>query len=97
MEKLKKHNWFGNIRELRHTIEKAVILAEGNTLTAADIIFYTKSPVREEPEIFNLEENEKRIISLALSRCRGNISLTAKKLGINRSTLYDKMKKYGLQ
>jgi two-component system response regulator HydG len=97
MEKLKKHNWFGNIRELQHTIEKAVILAESNILTPADIVFYTKSPVREEPESFNLEENERRIISLALSRCRGNVSLTAKKLGINRSTLYDKMKKYGLQ
>lgn len=97
MERLKKHNWFGNIRELQHTIEKAVILAEGSILTPADIVFYTKSPVREEPEIFNLEENEKRIISLALSRCNGNVSLTSKKLGINRSTLYDKMKKYGLQ
>ena len=97
MEKLKKHNWFGNIRELQHTIEKTVILAESNMLTPADIIFYTKSPAKEEPESFNLEENEKRIISLALSRCRGNISLTARKLGINRSTLYDKMKKYGLQ
>jgi len=97
MEKLKKHNWFGNIRELQHTIEKAVILAEGSILTPADIVFYTNSPVREEPEIFNLVENERRIISLALSRCSGNVSLTAKKLGINRSTLYDKMKKYGLQ
>ncbi|KPK83637.1 MAG: AAA family ATPase [Bacteroides sp. SM23_62_1] len=97
MEKLKKHNWFGNIRELRHTIEKAVILTDGSTLTPSDIIFYTKSPAREESEILNLEENEKRIISLALSRCNENISLTAKKLGINRSTLYDKMKKYGLQ
>lgn len=97
MEKLKKHNWFGNIRELQHTVEKAVILAEDSMITPADITFYTKPSSREDPEIFNLEENEKRIISLALSRFRGNISLTAKKLGINRSTLYDKLKKYDLQ
>jgi two-component system response regulator HydG len=97
MEKIKKHSWFGNVRELQNTIEKAVILAEGSTITPADITFYTKSPARGEAEVFNLEENEKKIISLALSRFKGNISLTAKKLGINRSTLYDKMKKYALQ
>lgn len=97
MEKLKKHNWFGNIRELQHTIEKAVILAENSTITPADIVFYAKPPAREESEIFNLEENEKRIISIALARFKGNVSLCARKLGINRSTLYEKMKKYDLK
>lgn len=47
-------------------------------------------------ESFNLAENEKQIILKAIQKFKGNMSLTAKELGINRSTLYDKMKKYDL-
>lgn len=95
IEKLKKHNWAGNIRELQHTIEKAVIMSEDIQLKAGDFSFRTKSKVNE-GDILNLVQNEKLVIRKAIGQCHGNMSLTAKKLGINRSTLYDKMKKYDI-
>jgi len=95
-EKLVKHSWYGNIRELEHTIEKAVILSEDSLLTASDFSFHAKSSDTGPRETYNLEENEIRIIDRALKQHGGNISITAKSLGINRSTLYEKIKKYGL-
>jgi DNA-binding NtrC family response regulator len=96
LEKLKKHNWFGNIRELEHSIEKAVILSERVVLEPGDFQFYSRTAGRELVESYNLAENEKRLIQRALRKYSGNISSTAKELGINRSTLYEKIKKYGL-
>jgi len=94
---LQKHNWYGNVRELQNTIEKAVILTENNILQANDFFFQTKPASRiKELENFNIMENEKQIIILALEKYKGNMSLTSKMLGINRSTLYDKIKKYEL-
>jgi DNA-binding NtrC family response regulator len=96
-DKLKRHNWPGNIRELQHAVEKAVILSEESSIKA-DLILPDKTLTHHAtPETFNLEENEKRIIEEALQKHRGNISLTAEKLGINRSTLYAKMNKYDLK
>ena len=97
LEKLKKYNWPGNIRELQHAVEKAVILSEKETINSDLLIHGKKTAKRPGSETFNLEENEKNIIQQALDKCRGNISLTADKLGINRSTLYAKMKKYEIQ
>lgn len=97
IEIMQQYNWPGNIRELEHTIEKAVILNEGDQLDP-DLLVPRRSPdTSAAPPTFNLEENEKQVIAGALQQFRGNISLTAKKLGINRSTLYTKMRKYGLQ
>lgn len=97
LERLKKYNWPGNIRELQHAVEKAVILSENNSIESELLIPDNKASKKPGTETFNLEENEKNIIQQALDKCRGNISLTAEKLGINRSTLYAKMKKYDLQ
>lgn len=95
IERLKKHPWQGNIRELRHSIEKAVIMAEDKTLKASDFFFDTKQlSNNEKSDSFNLAENEKELIQKAIAKYNGNLSLTAKMLGINRSTLYEKMKKY---
>ena len=96
LEKLGKYHWFGNIRELEHAIEKAVIMSESMTLEAADFQFYSRPAGRELVESYNLAENEKRLIQRALRKYSGNISSTAKELGINRSTLYEKIRKYGL-
>ena len=88
-----RRSWPGNIRELKHIIEKAVILADDdivNEISSAGI----KSEIPDEIAGFNLEENELYIIKAALRHCSGNISDAARQLGVNRSTLYNKMKKY---
>jgi len=95
MQKLIDHPWPGNIRELQHTIEKNVILCNGDTLSADDI-HIGGMPKGSVKTGLNLAENEKALINKAVDKNRGNISLTARDLGINRSTLYEKLKKYGI-
>ncbi|MBL7112918.1 MAG: sigma-54-dependent Fis family transcriptional regulator [Bacteroidales bacterium] len=97
MEKLKKYSWYGNIRELQNTIEKSVILADDDMLTPANIQIRNKVSLSPEPDEFTLDVHEKILITKALERFRGNISVAAKRLGINRSTLYEKIRKYDLQ
>jgi DNA-binding NtrC family response regulator len=97
LDKLKKHSWPGNIRELRHTIEKAVILSERDILTPDDFAFSTESSLKKDiDKRLSLEEGEKLIISNALSKNNWNISEAAKELGIGRQTLYRKIEKFGL-
>jgi len=97
LDQLRGHSWPGNIRELEHVIEKAVILSEMEVISHISL---TPGPMAVNEGTastsLNLEENERSVISRALREERGNISATAKVLGINRSTLYQKMKKYGL-
>ncbi|UCH15705.1 MAG: sigma-54-dependent Fis family transcriptional regulator [Bacteroidales bacterium] len=98
LDKLKSHSWPGNIRELRHTIEKAVILCESDILTPQDFSFATESDIRTDlNKCLSLEEGEKFIIKNALSNNNWNISEAAKELGIGRQTLYRKIEKFGLQ
>jgi DNA-binding NtrC family response regulator len=95
-DKLLKYAWPGNIRELQHTIEKAVILSEGNLLKTED--FFMRPVVQEkinESEL-TLEEMEKRMINLSVEKNNGNLSVASEQLGISRQTLYNKMKKFGL-
>jgi DNA-binding NtrC family response regulator len=97
LDKLKKHSWPGNIRELRHTIEKAVILCEREVLTPDDFAFSTESSLKTDiDKHLSLEEGEKLIISNALVKNNWNISEAAKELGIGRQTLYRKIEKFGL-
>jgi DNA-binding NtrC family response regulator len=97
LDKLKKHSWPGNIRELRHTIEKAVILCERDILTPDDFAFSTESSLKTDiDKCLSLEEGEKLIISNALLKNNWNISEAAKELGIGRQTLYRKIEKFGL-
>ncbi len=95
MDKLLKHNWYGNIRELEHIIEKAVILTGMPKLESGDFQFYSRVGHEGRDHNYNLEENEKRLIAKSLHDFKGNISLASRELGINRSTLYKKIKKYG--
>lgn len=94
-EKILKHPWKGNIRELSSVIEKAVILADQPTIGVNDLFLGSTMRTHQQRfDTFDLAENEKRIIIKALERFNGNISETAKNLGVNRATLYNKMKKY---
>ena len=95
IRKLKKHSWPGNIRELQHTIEKAVILSDSDVLTDNDFLFNTThNSASDRPE--SLEEMERIMIEDAMDSNRGNYSAAANQLGISRQTLYNKLKKYGL-
>jgi len=97
LNKLQKYIWRGNIRELMNTIEKAVILSETQVLKQGDFMLSGVSSLNEKDnEEYDLEKYERQIIIRALKKFNNNISLTAQKLGINRTTLYNKMKRYGL-
>lgn len=95
-EKLKAQPWFGNIRELEHTIEKAVIIAERSVLDGNDFDFprAKKKPVTKEAT--TLEEMEYNMIKNEMDKYSGNLSLVASQLGISRQTLYNKIKRYEL-
>ena len=95
-EKLLKYNWPGNIRELEHSIEKAVILSENNVLKADDFFLRPVTGLKADTDTLKLEEMEKRMILIALEKNPGNVSAAADQLGITRQTLYNKMKKIGI-
>jgi two-component system, NtrC family, response regulator HydG len=97
--KLKEYHWPGNIRELAHAIERAVILCKTRTLLPEDFNLKIKSVPAQliaEPAI-RVEDYEKRAISNALSKHNGNLSKAAEELGIARSTLYRKIAHFGLE
>jgi transcriptional regulator of acetoin/glycerol metabolism len=80
---------------LQHTIEKAVILCEGDHIAPSDLYLNQPDLVLTE-ETMTLEEMEKRIIAKELKKSGQSLIVTAKNLGISRTTLYKKMKKYGI-
>ena len=94
-EKLTAHSWYGNIRELEHAIEKAVIICAGNSIPAEMFQLVQKTEIQQ-TEASTLEEMEKAMIRKALDKCEGNLSAVASQLGITRQTLYNKMKKFSL-
>jgi transcriptional regulator with PAS, ATPase and Fis domain len=97
IKQLQKHPWPGNIRELEHTMEKAVILSDKEVISHISLPDGSGQPMSHGlASSLNLEENEKVVIARALREEQGNVSAAAQALGINRSTLYQKMKKYGL-
>ncbi len=92
---LSQWHWPGNIRELAHTIERAVIMSDNEVLEAED--FSLRGGKRAEPaETLNLEQNERHLIETALARHQGNVSRAAEALGITRAALYRRMEKFGL-
>ena len=94
--KLRQHPWYGNIRELEHAVEKAVIICDDTCLSAELFQLSDRRQEVSEVPVSTLEEMERKMIIQALDTCRGNLSAVAAQLGITRQTLYNKMKKYGL-
>ena len=90
------HPWFGNIRELEHVIEKAVIINDSPLIPAELFQLSVPRIAIQEQSISTLEEMEVQMIRKALDACAGNLSAVAAQLGITRQTLYNKMKKFGL-
>lgn len=89
-------SWRGNIRELRHVIEKAVIVCSSSEVTKKDLQI-EESSVAPAGMAGTLEEVERKAICEALQKSGGNLSLTAQRLGISRQTLYNKMKRYSIE
>jgi len=98
LEKLQKFHWHGNVRELKHAIEKSVILSERNILLPNDFILSGSECETDTLNFnsYNLEETEKGIIKKVLKSCKGNITKAAKQLGLTRTSLYRRMEKYNL-
>lgn len=94
-DKLLKYAWPGNIRELQHTIEKAVILSENNVLKPEDFFMRPITSGKNITPEMTLEEMERRMIDLAIEKNGGNLSAAADQLGVTRQTLYNKIKKSG--
>ena len=92
-------NWPGNVRELENRVKRAVIMADGKLVTAGDLDL--PGSAQEQASPLNLktarEATDRKIIRHALARSEGNISSTARLLGISRPTLYDLLKQYDLQ
>ncbi len=97
-KKLKKYPWPGNIRELQHAIERAVIMSEGDMIKSTDfkLSAHDKTIDSGAMENLNIQEIEKLLIEKALSKHQGNISKAAKDLGLTRAALYRRMEKYKL-
>jgi DNA-binding NtrC family response regulator len=95
MEKLKSYDWPGNVRELRNAIERAIVVAKGPTINIDDLPI--PSTPKEVAQDQSLEAVERVHIKNTLEQMEWNITRSAELLGIDRATLYHKIKKYGLR
>ncbi|WP_126244571.1 sigma-54-dependent transcriptional regulator [Chitinophaga rhizosphaerae] len=93
---LENYEWPGNIRELQHAIERAVILCQGKTLMPKDVFVKSAASSEKLDTGFNLEDMERNMIAQALKQCNGNITDAARELGLSRAALYRRMEKYNL-
>lgn len=99
IRRLEKHTWPGNIRELQHSVERAVIMSESNILQPQDF-FISQSGDNynqdEQDDTTNLEEREKLLIRKVVDKHGGNISKASRELGLTRASLYRRIEKHGL-
>lgn len=98
LNSMQEYLWPGNIRELEHSIEKAVILAESDVVSPDDLFLKRSSAKTQNKKEVNPSFNdiERDIIRRALLRNNGNMVTTARELGVTRQTIYNKIKRYGL-
>jgi len=100
ISKLKNHDFPGNVRELQYVLERAVIMTDGSILNPEDLVFSSierpSSKTNPESVSFNLDDVEKKAILAVLEKHKGNVSKSAKELGITRAALYRRLEKYEL-
>jgi len=96
MRAMLAYRWPGNVRELEHAVERATLLAEGEQVRAADLSFGTAAAAAPALEEMSLEEVERLLVTKALARYGGNVSLAAQALGLSRSALYRRLQRHGL-
>ena len=90
------HAWVGNIRELGHAVERAVLLAQGELVRVSDLGLRSASGSGARLEEMTIEEMERMMIQKALARFDGNVSQAAKALGLSRSALYRRLETHSL-
>ncbi len=97
VNRLKKYHWPGNIRELQHAVERAVILNEGKVIQSPELLINSSgaSPKKDIGHL-TMDEMEKQFIQQSLQDHDGNVSNTARTLGMTRTALYRRMKKHGI-
>jgi len=91
-----EHSWQGNVRELNHVIERAVLMAQDTQIKPADLALRSGRDVSPRLEDMSIEEVEAFLIKKALARYNGNVSHAANALGLSRSALYRRLQRYGL-
>ena len=91
---LEQYPWFGNIRELKNTINCAALIAESQWITVKDLSLDLSIETEEEPEDATEQEKEKVILLQTLERTGNNRSKAAKMLKLSRTTFYEKLRKY---
>ncbi|MCB0837449.1 MAG: sigma-54-dependent Fis family transcriptional regulator, partial [Bacteroidetes bacterium] len=98
LTRMEKYPWPGNIRELQHAIERAIIMTDSEILQPSDfnLVHVNEMGSGLQLDTYNLEEVEKLIIRKAITKHSGNISRAAKELGLTRTSLYRRIEKYGL-
>ena len=100
LARMQGYHWPGNIRELQHAIERAVIMSNQTVLQPQDFDYSSPSKSASRTELkldsYRLDEIERIMIKKALDKNNGNITLTAKELGLTRTSLYRRLEKHGL-
>jgi DNA-binding NtrC family response regulator len=95
LQALMRHSWPGNVRELDHAIERAVLMAQSETIHLSDLGLQPRESARRLDDM-SLEEVEAFLIQKTLAQCEGNVSRAAEKLGLSRSALYRRLQRFGL-
>jgi DNA-binding NtrC family response regulator len=95
LQALLDHSWPGNVRELDHAIERAILMAQGESIRAGDLALRRATDGSARLEDMSLEEVESLLVQKAMSRYEGNVSAAAKALGLSRSALYRRLEKHG--
>jgi DNA-binding NtrC family response regulator len=99
LQRLQTHGWPGNIRELRHAIERALIMSDAPVLDSKDFFLtdeMSASAPTAQSSSYNLEDVEQEVIRRVLEKHAGNVTHAARELGITRTSLYRRMERYGL-
>jgi DNA-binding NtrC family response regulator len=96
-EALRAYDWPGNVRQLQNEIQRAVLMCEGNTVEERDLSIMAAATSQENPDLTLMEAMERNTILQMLKETNGNKLETAKRLGIGRQTLYNKIKIYGIE
>ena len=97
LEALVRHSWRGNVRELEHAVERAVLLASREEIGPEDLLLNAPSQGPALIERMTLDDAERHLIQRALARCGGNVSEAARELGLSRSALYRRLQHHGLK